>query len=148
MNLENYHEVLKKRERLYKSYISFALIFWGIGNFLLKDQARLNDLALGFINGLTLGIEIICVFWVFKIRKALKDDKMLRELYIDEHDERKNFIKLKSGSNLIGKIALGIFVASILASYFNMIVFYTLVITGIFLILVSLSLKLYWRKMV
>lgn len=148
MNLENYHEVLKKRERLYKSYISFALIFWGIGNFLLKDQDRLNDSALGFINGLTLGIEIICIFWVFKIRKALKDDKMLRELYIDEHDERKNFIKLKSGSNLIGKIALGIFVASILASYFNMVVFYTLVITGIFLILVSLSLKLYWRKMV
>lgn len=148
MNLENYHEVLKKRERLYKSYISFALIFWGIGNFLLKDQARLNDSALGFINGLTLGIEIICVFWVYKIRKALKDDKMLRELYIDEHDERKNFIKLKSGSNLIGKIALGIFAASILASYFNMVVFYTLVITGIFLILVSLSLKLYWRKMV
>lgn len=148
MNLENYHEVLKKRERLYKSYISFALIFWGIENFLLKDQARLNDSALGFINGLTLGIEIICVFWVFKIRKALKDDKMLKELYIDEHDERKNFIKLKSGSNLIGKIALGIFVASILASYFNMVVFYTLVITGIFLVLVSLSLKLYWRKMV
>lgn len=148
MNLENYHEVLKKRERLYKSYISSALIFWGIGNFLLKDQARLNDSALGFINGLTLGIEIICIFWVFKIRKALKDDKILRELYIDEHDERKNFIKLKSGSNLIGKIALGIFVASILASYFNMVVFYTLVITGIFLILVSLSLKLYWRKMV
>ena len=148
MNLENYHEVLKKRERLYKSYISFALIFWGVGNFLLKDQARLNDSALGFINGLTLGIEIICVFWVFKIRKALKDDKMLRRLYIAEHDERKNFIKLKSGSNLIGKIALGIFVISILASYFNMVVFYTLVITGSFLILVSLLLKLYWRKMV
>lgn len=148
MNLENYHEVLKKRERLYKSYISFALIFWGIGKFLLKDQTKLNDSALGFINGLTLGIEIICVFWVFKIRKALKDDKMLRRLYIDEHDERKNFIKLKSGSNLLGKIALGIFVISILASYFNMVVFYTLVITGIFLVLVSLLLKLYWRKMV
>ena len=148
MNLENYHEVLKKRERLYKSYISFVLIFWGIGKFLLKDQTKLNDSALGFINGLTLGIEIICVFWVFKIRKALKDDKMLRRLYIDEHDERKNFIKLKSGSNLLGKIALGIFVISILASYFNMVVFYTLVITGIFLVLVSLLLKLYWRKMV
>ena len=148
MNLENYHEVLRKRERLYKSYISFALIFWGIGNFLLEDQIKLNDSALGFINGLTLGIEIVCVFWVFKIRKALKDDKMLRELYIYEHDERKNFIKLKSGSNFIGKIALGIFVASILASYFNMVVFYTLVIAGIFLILVSLLLKLYWRKKV
>ena len=146
MNLENYHEVLNKRERLYKSYISLALIFWGIGNFLLKDKARLNDSALGFINGLTLGIEIICVFWVFRIRKALKDDKILRRLYIDEHDERKKFIKLKSGSNLIGKIALGIFMISILASYFDMVVFYTLVITGIFLIILSLLLKLYWIK--
>ncbi|ACV28766.1 Uncharacterised protein [Anaerococcus prevotii] len=146
MNLENYNEVLNKRERLYKSYISLALIFWGIGNFLLKDQARINDSALGFINGLTLGIEIICVFWVFRIRKALKDDKILRKLYIDEHDERKNFIKLKAGYNLIGKIALGIFVISILASYFNMVIFYTLVITGIFLIILSLLLKLYWIK--
>ena len=146
MNLENYHEVLNKRERLYKSYISLALIFWGIGNFLLKDKARLNDSALGFINGLTLGIEIICVFWVFRIRKALKDDKILRRLYIDENDERKNFIKLRSGSNLIGKITLGIFVISILASYFDMVVFYTLVITGIFLIILSLLLKLYWIK--
>ena len=146
MNLENYHEVLNKRERLYKSYISFALIFWGIGNFLLKDQARINDSVLGFINGLTLGIEIICVFSVYRIRKALKDDKILRRLYIDENDERKNFIKLRSGSNLIGKITLGIFVISILASYFDMVVFYTLVITGIFLIILSLLLKLYWIK--
>ena len=146
MNLENYHEVLKKRERLYKSYISFALIFLGIGNFLLKDQARINDSVLGVINGLTLGIERICVFSVYRIRKALKDDKILRRLYIDEHDERKKFIKLKSGSNLIGKIALGIFMISILASYFDMVVFYTLVITGIFLIILSLLLKLYWIK--
>lgn len=146
MNLENYKEALKKRERLYKSYISFALIFLGIGNFLLKDQARVNDSALGFVNGLILGVEIICVFLVFRIRKALKDDKILRRLYIDEYDERKTFIKLKAGSNLIGKIAIGIFSISILASCFDMLVFYTLVITGIFLIIISLLLKLYWIK--
>ncbi|MDD6919600.1 MAG: hypothetical protein PUI80_08240 [Peptoniphilaceae bacterium] len=146
MNLENYKEALKKRERLYKSYISFALIFLGIGNFLLKDQARINDSALGFVNGLILGVEIICVFLVFRIRKALKDDKILRRLYIDEYDERKTFIKLKAGSNLIGKIAIGIFSISILASCFDMLVFYTLVITGIFLIIISLLLKLYWIK--
>ncbi|MDY2928663.1 hypothetical protein [Anaerococcus sp.] len=118
----------------------------GIGNFLLKDQARINDSALGFVNGLILGVEIICVFLVFRIRKALKDDKILRRLYIDEYDERKTFIKLKAGSNLIGKIAIGIFSISILASCFDMLVFYTLVITGIFLIIISLLLKLYWIK--
>ena len=146
MNLENYHELLKKREKLYKSYISFALIFWVIGNYLLKDQARINDSVLGFFNGLTLGIEIICAFWVFRIRKALKDDKLLIKLYIKDIDERENLIKLKSSSTLIGKIAITIFIISIIASFFNIIVFYTLVITGISLILVSLLLKLYRRK--
>lgn len=146
MNLENYHEVLKKREKLYKSYISFALIFWGIGNFLLKDQAMINDSVLGFFNGLILGIEIICAFWVFRIRKALKDDNLLRKLYIKDFDERENLIKLKSSSTLIGKIAITIFVIAILTSFFNIVVFYTLVITGISLIMVSLFLKLYRRK--
>lgn len=148
MNLENYHDLMKKRERLYQSYIGFTLILWGVGNILLKNQTWIHDSTFGFINGLILGIEIICVFWLVRIRKALKGYKLLRELYINEYDERKNFIKLKSGSSLIGKIALGIFVISILASYFNMIVFYTLVITGFFLILVSLLLKLYWIKKV
>lgn len=72
MNLKNHHEILKRRERLCKSYIGFAMIFWVIVNFLLSDKLRINDSILGFIDGLILGIEIICVYTLLKIRKALK----------------------------------------------------------------------------
>lgn len=148
MNLENYQLVLRKRLRQYKAYIGFALIFWAIGNIILKDYSSISDSTLGFINGLTLGIEIVSVFWVFRIRKALKDDNLLKELYIKEFDERENLVKLKSGSILISKIAITTFLVSIIASFFNIVVFYTLVITGIFLILVSSLLKVYWRKII
>ncbi|WP_255263189.1 hypothetical protein [Anaerococcus prevotii] len=148
MNLENYQLVLRKRLRQYKAYIGFALIFWAIGNIILKDYSSISDSTLGFINGLTLGIEIVSVFWVFRIRKALRDDNLLKELYIKEFDERENLVKLKSGSILISKIAITTFLVSIIASFFNIVVFYTLVITGIFLILVSSLLKVYWRKII
>ena len=146
MNLENYQLVLRKRLRQYKAYIGFALIFWAIGNIILKDYSSISDSTLGFINGLTLGIEIVSVFWVFRIRKALRYDNILRELYIKEFDERENLVKLKSGSILISKIAITIFLFSIITSFFNIVVFYTLVITGISIIMVSLFLKLYRRK--
>lgn len=148
MNLENYQLVLRKRLRQYQAYIGFALIFWAIGNIILKDYSSISDSTLGFINGLTLGIEIVSVFWVFRIRKALRDDNLLKELYIKEFDERENLVKLKSGSILISKIAITTFLVSIIASFFNIVVFYTLVITGIFLILVSSLLKVYWRKII
>ena len=69
-------------------------------------------------------------------------------MYIKEYDERERFIKLKSASSIISILAVGIFIVSILASYINIVVFYTLAITGGFLLLVGLVLKFYWRKMV
>lgn len=148
MNLEKYREDLIKKEKIYKALICFAMAFLGLGRCLLKEKLMINDSAFGFFTGLILGVELICLYMIFKSKKALKDEKVLRDMYIKEYDERENFIKLKSASSLISILAVGIFIVSIIGSYINIIVFYTLAITGGFLLLVGLVLKFYWRRMV
>lgn len=148
MNLGKYRQDLMKKERIYKAFIGFAMAFLGLVRFLLKENPIVNDSSLGFLTGLILGINFICLYLIFKTKKALRDENLLKDMYIREYDERKNFIKLKSASSLISILALGIFIVSIMASYFNIVVFYTLAITGGFLLLVGLSLKFYWKKIV
>lgn len=148
MNLEKYRQDLIKKEKIYKAFIGFAMAFLGIGRFVLKDNLVVNDSSLGLSTGLILGINLICLYLVLKIQKNLKDEKLLKAMYIKEYDERENFIKLKSASSIISILTLGIFIISIIASYINIIVFYTLAGTGAFLLLVGLALKIYWRKMV
>lgn len=148
MNLGEYRKNLQKKEKIYKAFIGFAMAFLAFGMFLLKENRLINDLPLGFLTGLILGINFICLYLIFKTKKALRDENLLKDMYIREYDERENFIKLKSASSLISILALGIFIVSIMASYFNIIVFYTLAITGGFLLLVGLSLKFYWKKIV
>lgn len=148
MNLEKYRGELIKKEKIYKAFIGFAMAFLGSGRFLLKGNLVVNDSVLGFLTGLVLGVNFICLYLIFKTKKALQDKKLLKEMYIKEYDERERFIKLKSASSIISILAVGIFIVSILASYINIVVFYTLAITGGFLLLVGLVLKFYWRKMV
>ena len=148
MSLEKYRENLIKKEKVYKAFIGFAMAFLAFVMFLLKENRLINDLPLGFLTGLILGINLICLYLIFAIKKALKDEKLLKDMYIKEYDEREKFIKLKSASSIISVLAVGIFITSIFASYFNIIVFYTLAITGGFLLLLGLVLKFYWRKMV
>lgn len=148
MNLEKYREDLIKKEKIYQAFIGLAMAFLGSGRFLLKGNPIVNDSSLGFLTGLILGINLICLYLICKTKKALQDKKLLKEMYIKKYDERESFIKLKSASSLISILAVGIFIVSILASYINIIVFYTLAITGGFLLLVGLGLKIYWRRMV
>lgn len=148
MNLEKYREGLIKKDKIHKAFIGFAMGFLGLGRFLLKENLVVNDSSFGFFTGLILGMNLVCLYLILKTKKALMDENLLKEMYIKKYDERERFIKLKSASSIISILAIGIFIVSILASYINIIVFYTLAITGGFLLLVGLVLKFYWRKMV
>ena len=148
MNLEKYRQDLVKKEKIYRAFIGFSMAFLGLGRFLLKENLVINDLSSGFLTGLILGMNLICLYLIFKTNKALKDERLLKAMYIRAYDERENFIKVKSASYIISILALGIFIVSSFASYINIIVFYTLAFTGVFLLLVGLVLKIYWRKMV
>lgn len=146
MNLDTYSEELKSREKIYKFYISLAIIFIFIGEAFLKDKFAYNDSIFGFVYGLLIGMEIFCVGKVIKINKARDDYSLLRKMYIEENDERQILIRLKSGYPILTNLSLAIFLFAILAGFINKAVFVTLLSVGVFQLLVSKAIRLYWRR--
>lgn len=146
MNLDTYSGQLKSREKIYKLYIGLTLIFIFIGERLLKDKFAYNDFIFGFIYGLVIGMELFCVGKVIKINKARDDYSLLRQMYIEENDERQILIRLKSGNPILVNLSLAIFLFAILAGFINKAVFVTLLSVGVFQLLVSKAIKLYWTR--
>ena len=146
MNLDTYSEELKSREKIYKFYISLAIIFIFIGEAFLKDKFAYNDFIFCFVYGLLIGMELFCFGKVIKINKARDDYSLLRQMYIEENDERQILIRLKSGYPILTNLSLAIFLFAILAGFINKAVFVTLLSVGVFQLLVSKAIRLYWRR--
>ena len=113
---------------------------------LLKDRGQTVESVRGFATGLSIGIELVCVFQLGKLWKMLKDEDVLKEVYIREHDEREALIQMKSGLHVIPILSFIILICAMLVGFFNDIIFYTLVIVGIGQILIALALKIYWKN--
>ena len=81
----------------------------------------------GFISGATFGIIIFMVVCLIRNIRALKDEKLLKKLYIKENDERTIQIWTAArASSMRTCMILGL-VAGIVAGYFNMVVCITLI---------------------
>lgn len=145
MNLEKYRREIKNRVSVYQALIAVALVFVIIGNVLLKDRGQTVESVRGFATGLFIGIELVCVFQLGKLWKMLKDEEVLKEVYIREHDEREALIQMKSGLHVIPVLSFIILICAILVGFFNDTIFYTLVVVGIGQILIALALKIYWK---
>lgn len=146
MNLEKYWREIKNRVSVYQALIAVTLVFVIIGNVLLKDRGQMVESVRGFATGLFIGIELVCVFQLGKLWKMLKDEEVLKEVYIREHDEREALIQMKSGLHVIPILSFIILICAILVGFFNDTIFYTLVIVGIGQILIALALKIYWKN--
>ena len=146
MNLEKYRREIKNRVSVYQALIAVALVFVIIGNVLLKDRGQTVESVRGFATGLSIGIELVCVFQLGKLWKMLKDEEVLKEVYIREHDEREALIQMKSGLHVIPVLSFIILICAILVGFFNDTIFYTLVVVGIGQILIALALKIYWKN--
>ena len=96
--------------------------------------------------GMFIGFQIILLLYIAKYKKALKTQDDLKKLYIEEYDERTKLINYKiSGGGFLFSIG-GVATATIIAGFFNQIVFVTLLAILTFMILVIQSLKVYYKN--
>lgn len=146
--MDNYKLVLKKRITILAVFVLMALILTGYS--LLIANSGGEDLftgkLIGFQCGLSGSLLLPFIFMISRYTVIMKDETKLRKLYNWENDERKKEIKQKAGGNVILLCSVSIIFAGIVAGYFNEIVFYSLIGCALFLLHVSIVLKLYYTK--
>ena len=109
------------------------------------DAEHLRDFIEGFQLGITTCLLGILLFYAAKYLAAIKNAEKLKKLYISETDERKLFILQKSGSSGMNFIMYCLAVGTAVAGNFNATVFFTLLGTCLFVVLVRAFLKIYYH---
>lgn len=99
---------------------------------------------ISFHGGVLFGVISLLICHISKNIRAMKDEKSLKELYIKENDERRMMIMQKTGSVGINICILGFGIATIIAGFFNEIIFFTLLGATLFTALVKGFFKVYY----
>ncbi len=100
----------------------------------------------GFQFGLIVAIFGLAIIDIIKLNLALRDETKLKVLYNKEHDERLKAIRNKAGAPMIVITSVLMILAAIVAGYFNIVVFYTLVIAVMGQLSISAIVKLFYLK--
>ena len=100
----------------------------------------------GFITGASCGIFALLFVSLIRNRRALKDEKQLKKLYVKEHDERTIQILTLARNTAMQILLMGGLVAVVIAGYFSITISLT-ILTCIFTAsITSLLLVGYYSK--
>lgn len=144
--MERYKKTLKTRIALFRIVIflnvilSVSLRFMDTKGKIPNAVRNITDFQTGFM----LGLAIVSLFILIKYCKLLKNERMLKEAYLKETDERMILIRSKAGMPALLIASVLMISAGIIAGYFNIIVFYSLLATGVCQLLLGVSLKFYY----
>lgn len=146
--MENFKKKLKKRILL--SPLLFAIIVL-ISVFGIIYKARgsnedIYDFITGFHFGFTIGILLVAVFYTIKYSIALRNEEKLRQLYIEEHDERTQYINSQIGGVGMTIIIVGLGIGTVIAGYVNEVMFFTFLGSLLFTLIVKNGLRLYYNN--
>lgn len=147
--MEEYKKKLKSRQLLLLSGIlgtnsTVSLTNSITRNYMVGD-AHSKDFILGFQASLITVLIGFLFFSFIKTTRAIRNPERLKNLYIAENDERRLFIMQKSGFYGMNLAMYGLAIATIAAGYFNYTVFFSLLGACLFVGLIRVVFKVYYR---
>lgn len=130
----------------YKEKVRISIIIYGIAAIILGvfsllgiiseagivsltpvvDNSHWQSMWRGIICGASFGLMLLMVAFLVRYIRALKDDKMMKKLYVEEHDERQIQIWTAARATAMQVFLIAGLVAGIVAGYFNMTVSITI----------------------
>lgn len=147
--MEKFKRRVKQRIMLFSGSI-LIIVLIGVYGFFAAAGSEQGIMADGIVSsfqfGIIFGMGMLALIQIIKLQRVIKDDKKLEMLYNRENDERFKAIRSKAGMPMLIITSLIMLLAGIIAGYFNVIVFYTLVIAGIVQLSIGTIVKLYYMK--
>lgn len=153
--MEQYRETLKKQNIFLVICIiilaAFALLSIAAEGGLITVSPLAGDSHWqskwrGFICGAAFGIMGLMLYGLVQNRKALRDDKTLKKLYIKNHDERTIQIWTAARAASMQVFLLGGLVAIVVAGYFSVTVSLTILVCVVLHALIGMGFKIYYSK--
>ena len=138
-------------EKFKKQLVTSNCIYWlfivlsitgAVLIFALTPKHRDGNGTLGFLGAMI----AISVMNIHRNRKALKDEKLLKEMYINSVDERKKQILLQASKTSFFIILASMLIASIVFRFISMTVSIVLTCCMAFIIIVYFAVTAYYNK--
>lgn len=127
--MEEFSKNLNKRKKIYSSVLVFTILLYiGVLLYELLENDKNDDVMfyLGVISGLSIVMALNAMIYIRKINQASKNKDFLQKLYIEEFDERKKFIELKSCKMMINIFVYTLFVIMLIMFMINEVIAWTL----------------------
>lgn len=96
--------------------------------------------------GAFIGIELFLIISIVNGLRIIRNETVLKQSYVKENDERTALIIQKTATLSVTIIMIGILIAAITAGFFSSSIFYTLMGTLFFVLIVFYSLWIYYAK--
>src|SRR5690554_4473608 len=113
--MKEFEKKVKKRIFFSRIYIATIIIFIILTRIFSNDEIPLD-----FISGFSVGIGAVMMFYMAQYHKALKSEEELEKLYIEETDERQQYIKSMIGSSSITASIVIFTLGMLVSSFFNL----------------------------
>jgi uncharacterized membrane protein len=144
--MDKFREQLKVRTNWLTTVAAVTLLIY-VGLLYYRDRlSALPDFIQGFQTGIMIGLELAVIAFIVKYMRALKNDTALKKLYIKERDERSGQILQSACTYTIVVAIVGLALASVVASFFNTVVFFTLVAALVFILVLFYTLMIVYSK--
>lgn len=136
----------KKVERHFKFDTMFCLCSLAL-YFMLKFLTKgASDFAQGISMGVFVGMELFVVCHLARTFTALRNEEKLKEMYINETDERNIAIQKETSQKGSVISMVGTSMAAIAAGFFDKKICFSLVAVLIFSALVTILVNVYYKR--
>lgn len=146
--MEEFRKKLQKNNRIYRLYIvvSILCIVGIIAFHIINGRTEQGSGPQSGIIGFFAAMIVVSFIFIKRNKKALNDEKLLKDLYIRNTDERNNQIFKEAAKTSFLITIAGLSAAALLSDYYSHIVSATLSCCMGFIMLVYLGVTLYYRK--